>query len=60
MGGFNFEDVLSKGKYLYNEKVISYVENETVYHTLEEPVPRTKVSVSVSENRIWHKQTKCI
>ena len=33
MGGSNFADVLSTGKYTYSERAIPYVENEAAYHT---------------------------
>ena len=33
MGGSNFADVPSTGKYTYSERAIPYVENEAAYHT---------------------------
>lgn len=33
MGGSNFGDVPSTGKYTYSERAIPYVENEAAYHT---------------------------
>ena len=33
MGGSNFADVPSTGKYTYSERSIPYVENEAAYHT---------------------------
>ena len=33
MGGSNFADVPSTGKYTYSERAIPYVENEVAYHT---------------------------
>ena len=33
MGGSNFADVPSMGKYTYSERAIPYVENEAAYHT---------------------------
>ena len=33
MGGSNFADVPSTGKYSYSARAIPYVENEAAYHT---------------------------
>lgn len=33
MGGSNFADVPSTGRYTYSERAIPYVENEAAYHT---------------------------